>query len=520
VSISPLRRLTHPPFCSRAQPYTSHPRRRVPQCFAEIPAIFSSKRTAGRQLASGFYGPLSYVVSMVVVGLPLGLASSLAFGAIMYAMGGFSPGAAQWGTFLGVVAGFDLATSTLFRLFALLAPVEELAQAAGGVSMGIFLIFNGLAVSFELVPKYMLPVLYLSPFSWAARALMVNEMESGGFYAEPVDPSAPAGTVPTRGAAYLDIFGFDAGDGWVYGGGMGVLFGYALIFGPLMSTWAVSRLRPPTPPGSTRISDAEFFAAAAASAAAATPRASSSTPGSAAITPSPSSGSLHTATAAAEPADAAAVTVVDVVPSPAPVTDASPSLALPFVPTTLTFKDITYSVTVKAASGDGDAGSTTKKTLLRGVSGFVTPGSMVALMGASGAGKTTLLDVLAGRKTTGTVGGQIRLNGVPATPASFSAVAGFAQQTDVNADYATVAEALQFAAALRLPASATPEARAAHVADVMAQLELTPLAHRRTGALAPGERKRLTIAVELAANPSVLFLDGECVAGSGWGGGT
>lgn len=53
------------------------------------------------------------------------------------------------------------------------------------------------------------------------------------------------------------------------------------------------------------------------------------------------------------------------------------------------------------------------KTLLQGVSGYAKPGTLCALMGSSGAGKTTLMDVLARRKTKGTIEGDVRVNGLP-----------------------------------------------------------------------------------------------------------
>jgi ABC-type multidrug transport system ATPase subunit len=118
---------------------------------------------------------------------------------------------------------------------------------------------------------------------------------------------------------------------------------------------------------------------------------------------------------------------------------------------------------------------------------------MTALMGASGAGKTTLLDVLANRKTSGVVGGTKRVNGHAITPFSFARISGFSEQEDLHMPTTTVREALAFSATLRLEADVTPAQRDAHVEEVLRMLELSPLANRLVGTLAPGELKRLTL---------------------------
>lgn len=125
----------------------------------------------------------------------------------------------------------------------------------------------------------------------------------------------------------------------------------------------------------------------------------------------------------------------------------------------------------------------------------------------SGAGKTTLLDVLAGRKTTGTIEGSIHVNGAPMSSKVFARTAGFAAQQDIHAPFSTVREALAFSAHLRLSTSVSAKTRAEFVEEIIEVLDMGPVAERFTQTLSCGELKRLTIGVELCANPAILFLD-------------
>lgn len=109
--------------------------------------------------------------------------------------------------------------------------------------------------------------------------------------------------------------------------------------------------------------------------------------------------------------------------------------------------------------------------------------------------------------------GSILLNGFPKEEATFNRICGYVEQNDLHNPLTTVKEAVEFSAKLRLPSSTTPEQREAFVTEVLDLLELTDLADRMVGlpgnaeALAPAERKRLTIAVELASNAPVLAFD-------------
>jgi ABC-type multidrug transport system fused ATPase/permease subunit len=124
--------------------------------------------------------------------------------------------------------------------------------------------------------------------------------------------------------------------------------------------------------------------------------------------------------------------------------------SLPFKPLSMTFADVRYSVPYPkdAAHPEGsdkqEGPHAGQLLLLKGITGSFRAGVLTALMGASGAGKTTLMDVLAGRKTGGTITGDIRVNGFPQDQATFARVAGYCEQTDIHVPHTSVHEALQF----------------------------------------------------------------------------
>ncbi|AQZ16701.1 (ZYRO0D11858g) [Zygosaccharomyces parabailii] len=151
------------------------------------------------------------------------------------------------------------------------------------------------------------------------------------------------------------------------------------------------------------------------------------------------------------------------------------------------------------------------RRILNNVDGWVKPGTLTALMGASGAGKTTLLDCLAERVTMGVITGDIFVNG-KIRDESFPRSIGYCQQQDLHLKTATVRESLIFSAMLRQPKSVPVSEKKKYVDDVIRILEMEQYADAVVGV--PGEglnveqRKRLTIGVELVAKPKLLvFLD-------------
>ncbi|PNX84548.1 pleiotropic drug resistance protein 1-like, partial [Trifolium pratense] len=178
-------------------------------------------------------------------------------------------------------------------------------------------------------------------------------------------------------------------------------------------------------------------------------------------------------------------------------------MVLPFEPHCITFDEVSYSVDMPQEMRSQGV-LEDKLVLLNGVSGAFRPGVLTALMGVTGAGKTTLMDVLAGRKTGGYITGNITISGYPKNQETFARISGYCEQNDIHSPNITIYESLLYSAWLRLPA--------VFVEEVMELVELTPLRDAYVGlpginGLSTEQRKRLTIAVELVANPSIIFMD-------------
>ncbi|KAG0684143.1 ATP-binding cassette transporter snq2 [Pichia californica] len=151
------------------------------------------------------------------------------------------------------------------------------------------------------------------------------------------------------------------------------------------------------------------------------------------------------------------------------------------------------------------------RKLLDNVQGYVLPGTLTALMGESGAGKTTLLNVLSRRVDVGVVTGDTLINGKPIDP-SFERRTGYVQQQDLHIAELTVRESLIFSARLRRPHSVPDEEKIQYVDEVIKILNMEEYVDSLTGQSGYGlnveQRKKLSIATELVAKPSLLlFLD-------------
>lgn len=150
------------------------------------------------------------------------------------------------------------------------------------------------------------------------------------------------------------------------------------------------------------------------------------------------------------------------------------------------------------------------KQILKGVTGSIGPGEILALMGPSGSGKTTLLKIIGGRLRDN-VKGNITYNDISYNPALKRRI-GFVAQEDVLFPQLTVEETLIFAAFLRLPSSMSRKQKYTRVEMIVKELGLERCRHTRIGGgfikgVSGGERKRTSIGYEILVDPSLLLLD-------------
>ncbi|KAM5156570.1 broad substrate specificity ATP-binding cassette transporter ABCG2-like [Callospermophilus lateralis] len=167
----------------------------------------------------------------------------------------------------------------------------------------------------------------------------------------------------------------------------------------------------------------------------------------------------------------------------------------------LSFHNICYRVQVK--SGSLLQRRTVEKEILSNISGIMKPG-LNAIMVPKGQNKSLLLNILAARKDPSGLSGDILINGEP-RPANFKYHSGYVVQNNVLMNTLTVRENLQFSAALRLSTTMTNHEKNERINKVIEDLDLSEVADYKV--LSRGEKKRTSIAMELIADPPILFLD-------------
>ncbi|KAJ6848182.1 pleiotropic drug resistance protein 2-like isoform X1 [Iris pallida] len=427
-----------------------------------------------KQRDSLFFPPWTFGLSYCILKLPLSLMESGIWVILTYYTIGFAPPASRFfGQLLALFVIHQVALS-MFRLIAVVGRTLVLANNLGISALLLTFVLGGFIVSKEEIHPWWLWGYWASPMQYGQTAIAINEFLDPRWNTPNNDPAIDASTI---GKAILKSRGIFMNGYW-YWISIGVLIGMSLLFNACFIL-AITYLE----------STANFRTAT--------------------ITWQAENDNLQSE-AEALVADSDVVSNANVIEN-TPTNRNIRGMVLPFQNLSLAFNHVNYYVDMPTEV-DNQVTSGNRLQLLCDVSGAIKPGVMTALVGVSGAGKTTLLDVLSGRKTTGYLEGSINISGYPKNQETFARISGYCEQNDIHSPHVTVYESLTYSAWLRLGPEIDRETRKMFVEEIMELVELKFLRDALVGTpgqdgLSTEQRKRLTIAVELVANPSIIFMD-------------
>ncbi|KAL4340272.1 hypothetical protein GQ457_08G013760 [Hibiscus cannabinus] len=397
----------------------------------------------------------------------------------------------------------------LFRLIAGLCRTMVIANTGGALTLLLVFLLGGFIVPKREIPNWLEWAYWISPLSYGYNAFTVNEIFAPRWMNKPASDNATQ-----LGVQLLRIFDVPNDENW-YWIGAGALFGFAVLFN-ILFTIALAYLNPLGKPQAVISEETAEELEANYEGTEGEPRLRR---------PKSSKDSFPRSLSAADALNSKEIEIQRMSSRTNPngmsqnnsSLDATIGVApkrgmvLPFTPLAMSFDTVNYYVDMPPEmKAQGVAED--RLQLLRGVTSSFRPGVLTALMGVSGAGKTTLMDVLAGRKTGGYIEGDIRISGFPKVQETFARISGYCEQTDIHSPQVTVKESLIYSAFLRLPEEVSNEEKMIFVDQVMELVELDNLKDAIVGlpgvtGLSTEQRKRLTIAVELVANPSIIFMD-------------
>ncbi|XP_065866894.1 pleiotropic drug resistance protein 2-like [Euphorbia lathyris] len=426
-----------------------------------------------KQRDAFFYPAWAYALPIVILRIPLSILESGIWIILTYYTIGFAPAAARF--FRQFLSYFAIHQSglALFRFIAAACRTEVASNSYGFLVLLLFCVLGGFMVSKDDIVSWLKWGYYCSPMMYGQNAIALNEFLDDRWNTPTGNPSEP-----TVGLSLLKERGLFTTETWFWTC-IAALFGFTVVLNILV-VFALTYLKPPGDKNPT-VEDADEEKKQLAKKA-------SSSQGIEMVA------SQHDSSIGSVAKNAS-----------------TKGMVLPFQPLSLTFNHMNYYVDMPAEMKVQGI-EEDRLQLLRNVSGAFRPGTLTALVGVSGAGKTTLMDVLAGRKTGGYIEGNISISGYPKNQATFARISGYCEQNDIHSPYVTVYESLVYSAWLRLAADVKKETREMFVEQVMDLVELNSIRHALVGlpgvnGLSTEQRKRLTIAVELVANPSIIFMD-------------
>ncbi|KAM7463815.1 hypothetical protein LguiA_031936 [Lonicera macranthoides] len=429
-----------------------------------------------KQRDSLFYPAWAFALPIWLLRIPISLMESLIWILLTYYTIGFAPAASRFFRQLLAYIGLHQMALSLFRFIAALGRTQVVANSFGTFALLVIFVLGGFIVAKDDIQSWMIWGYYISPMMYGQNAIVMNEFLDDRWNTTNPDPRI---NEPTVGKALLRDRGMFVDD-YMYWICVAALFAFSFLFN-ICFILSLTYLTPFGDSKSVLLDEDDLKKKKKHQA--------SSEGVDMAVRNAPGSSNSNVAQN----------------------TTVKKGMVLPFQPLSLAFDHVNYYVDMPAEMKSQGVDEN-RLQLLRGVSGAFRPGVLTALVGVSGAGKTTLMDVLAGRKTGGYIEGSISISGYPKNQATFARVSGYCEQNDIHSPHVTVYESLVYSAWLRLSPDVKKETRKMFVEEVMDLVELNPLRDALVGlpgvdGLSTEQRKRLTIAVELVANPSIIFMD-------------
>lgn len=453
-----------------------------------------------------FYPAWVFTLPNVILRIPFSIIESIVWVLVTYYTIGFAPEADRFFKHLLLVFLIQQMAGGLFRAIAGLCRSMIIAHTGGALSLLLFFVLGGFLLPKAFIPKWWIWGYWISPLMYGYNALAVNEFYSPRWMNKFV---LDQNGVPKRlGIAMLEGANIFVDKNWYWIGAAGLL-GFTIFFNVLftLSLMYLNRLGKPQ----AIISEETAKEAEGNGHAKGTIR-----NGSTKSKDGSHDKEMKEMRLNARLSSSSSNGVSRVMSIGSNEAALSRGMVLPFNPLAMSFDNVNYYVDMPAEMKQQGV-QDDRLQLLREVTGSFRPGVLTALMGVSGAGKTTLMDVLAGRKTGGYIEGDIRIAGYPKNQATFARISGYCEQNDIHSPQVTVRESLIYSAFLRLPEKIgdkeiTDDIKIQFVDEVMELVELNNLSDAIVGlpgitGLSTEQRKRLTIAVELVANPSIIFMD-------------
>ncbi|KAK7320706.1 hypothetical protein VNO77_30425 [Canavalia gladiata] len=434
-----------------------------------------------------FYPSWAYSIPPWILKIPITLVEVAIWEGISYYAIGFDPSVLRLLKQYLIILCINQMASALFRLMAAFGRDVIVANTVGSFALLVVLVLGGFVISRDDVHKWFLWGYWSSPLMYGQNAIAVNEFLGHSW--RKVTPNSNE----TLGVLILKTRGFFPEAYW-YWIGVGALIGYVFLFN-FMIALALQYLSP-FRKDQAGLSQEKLLERNASTAEELIQL---------------QNGKNSFETKMVEEISISSRSFSGRVSDDKGNRNGRRGMVLPFQPLSLTFDEIRYSVDMPQEMKNQGIFED-RLELLKGISGVFRPGVLTALMGVSGAGKTTLLDVLAGRKTGGHIEGNITISGYPKKQETFARISGYCEQFDIHSPNVTVYESLLYSAWLRLPHEVDRTTREMFIEEVMELVELNSLREALVGlpgenGLSTEQRKRLTIAVELVANPSLIFMD-------------